>query len=388
MSARFTIDGSDQLESRLSALCVQISSGVQEIVPGRKLQALVLGGGYGRGEGGVFRTAGGDLPYNDLEFYVFVAGSPLLNSRRYQRPLTQLGDRLSGPAGLHVEFKVESIDKLRNGPVSMFSYDLVSANRIILGSHGIFAGCQKHLDGARIPLSEATRLLLNRCTGLLLAQEILEGGKLDPEKCDFIGRNLAKAKLAFGDALLTNLRQYHWSCRHRHKLLLELCATRESLPGLGKPLLEKILACHAEGVEFKLHPQHCRRSASEFLAEHDVLSALAADLWLWLESRRLNRRFSSIGEYALNHRPGEFELFPLRNYALNARVFGLGALFDPLSRHYPRERLLSSLPLLLSQPEVADKPWICEHLRRQLRTEASDWSGFVNAYKQLWSGYA
>jgi len=388
VSARFTIDGSDELEARLGALCDTISSAVQEIVPGPKLQSLVLAGGYGRGEGGVLHTAEGDRPYNDFEFYVFTAGNALLNSRRYRSRLQHLEHELSGRAGLHVEFKIESIDKLRHGPVSMFSYDLVSAPRVVCGNHGIFAGCEHHLDATRVPASEGTRLLLNRCTGLLLAREILEKEKLDQSKCDFIGRNLAKAKLAFGDALLTSQGRYHWSCRQRQARLVELCSPGESFTGLSKSFIDQLVVYHAQGVQFKLHPQRLNRTAADFLAEQERLCALAAELWLWLESRRLNRPFSSIGEYALTPRPEAPGSFALRNYALNARAFGLSALFDPLSRLYPRERLLSSLPVLLRQPDLADKPLLREHLRKQLRTEASDWSGFMNAYKQLWSGYA
>jgi hypothetical protein len=388
VSRRFTIDGSNELEYRLSALCDTISAAVQGIVPASKLQALVLAGGYGRAEGGVLQTAAGDRPYNDIEFYVFICGNPLLNSRRYRRELDHLGHELSGPAGLHVEFKIESIDKLRRGSVSMFSYDLVSAHRIVCGSHGIFAGCQHHLEAGKIPVAEATRLLLNRCTGLLLARECLDDGNLDPETSDFVGRNLAKAKLAFGDALLAARHRYHWSCRERHQRLIQLQSCADAPDGLGTLFIDRITGYHSEGVEFKLHPRRLTRSATEFRAEDEALSAVAAELWLWLESRRLNRSFASLREYALAARPGDPESFSLRNYALNARAFGLGALFDPLSRFYPRERLLSSLPLLLHQPDVTDKPLLRAHLRKQLRTQASDWSEFVHAYKQLWSNYA
>ena len=46
-----------------------------------------LGGGYGRGEGGVLRSpeSGEDQPYNDLEFYVFTRGSALIAERRFRR---------------------------------------------------------------------------------------------------------------------------------------------------------------------------------------------------------------------------------------------------------------------------------------------------------------
>src|SRR5439155_190335 len=101
VSARFTIDGGDKLEEQLSALCRCVCDGVRAIVPGRTLEAIVLGGGYGRGEGGVLLTSEGDKPYNDIEFYLFIKGSALMNQRRYGEGLNRLADDLSGDAGLH-----------------------------------------------------------------------------------------------------------------------------------------------------------------------------------------------------------------------------------------------------------------------------------------------
>src|SRR5438445_13084871 len=77
-AARFTLDGSDELERHLTQTCQKVLAGIQAIVPSRKLEALLLGGGYGRGEGGVLKTEAGNQPYNDLEFYVFIRGNTWL----------------------------------------------------------------------------------------------------------------------------------------------------------------------------------------------------------------------------------------------------------------------------------------------------------------------
>src|SRR5690349_17340395 len=97
---RFTVDGSDGLEAHLAQTCVRVAEGVRAIIPGQSLDAVLLGGGYGRGEGGVCITAEGDRPYNDLEFYVMVRGNVLAAERRYGRRLHDLGHRLSPGAGV------------------------------------------------------------------------------------------------------------------------------------------------------------------------------------------------------------------------------------------------------------------------------------------------
>lgn len=380
MNHRFTIDGSEALEQELERLCKQIVSGVEGIVPRHKLEAIVLGGGYGRGQGGVLKTETGDRPYNDLEFYVFLRGNPLLNEHKYGADLRELAESFSSGAGLHVEFKIDSLAKLRSSPISMFTYDLVAGHRTVLGGDTIFQGCEHHLQAEKIPLSEATRLLFNRCTGLLLAKELLGSQKLSLEQGDFIGRNLAKAQLALGDAVLTVFGQYHWSCPERHRRLSELAVSE-------LPPLEEVRQHHAAGVAFKLHPRSIAKPAAEFEKEHREISGLASQLWLWLESRRLKCEFSSVRDYALSEGEKCYGPAGWRNYLLNLRTFGPQAVFDSMAARYPRERLFNSLPLLLWNGEVSKEPEVKMRLQRQLRTGASDWAGLVAAYKQIWTSY-
>ena len=235
---RFTLDGSIQLECRLAELCEEISGATLSLVPRQKLQALVLGGGYGRGHGGVLKTPAGDALYNDLEFYVFLKGNALLNQSCYRQRFEALGELLSPKAGLHVEFKIDSLDKLRRRPVSIFSYDLVTGHRTVYGSSEVFAGCEHHRDSARIEPAEATRLLLNRCSGLLLVKELLLLNDITDEQCDFIGRNLAKAQLALGDALLAADANHLVSAIQRvsHHVAPELSGSADNAHAVGMTL--------------------------------------------------------------------------------------------------------------------------------------------------------
>lgn len=65
-----------------------------------------------------------------------------------------------------------------------------------------WSGCEHHDDATRIPLPEATQRLLNRCSDLLFAKERLAQDKFCAAEADFVGRNLAKAKLALDDVVL------------------------------------------------------------------------------------------------------------------------------------------------------------------------------------------
>ena len=397
-STRFTIDGSDALEGRLTEVGKRILEGVQSCVAKGSLEALVLAGGYGRGEGGVIKTAYGDAPYNDMELYVFLRGNRLLNEMRFGKRLHTLGDELSPLASVTVEFKIDSLHELRRRPVSMFSYDLVAKHRRLHGPDPVFVGCERHADPRNIPSSEATRLLLNRCTGLLLAKEILvretqanravgpspnpgsniPASELTAEEADFVGRNLAKAQLALGDAFLASSGQYHWSCLERHDRLRRKSAPAQ-LPWLGR-----VQELHAEGVKFKLHPSVRHNSREGLCRNFDELTGLAQDVWLWLERNRLNRPFVTAREYALDKVRKSRECAMWRNCLLNLKHFGLKAVLTAHPGRYPRERLLNTLPLLLWDTELTREPGVMRYLQKQIATQASEWRGMVAAYKQIW----
>ena len=380
MNLRYTLDGSPALESHLAATCDQVLAGVRRLVPGGQLQGVLLGGGYGRGEGGVLRTPDGDRPYNDLEFYVFVSGPAVLGEKKFRHPLHELGESLSPAAGLEVEFKVLTFDKLRHSPPSMFYYDLVMGHRWQLGDDSLLAGCEQHRDAAKIPLYEATRLLMNRCSGLLYSAERLARPQFGPDEADFVGRNLAKARLAFGDVLLTAHGQYHWSCQERHTRLVTM-----ALPVAGTApaeTLAQIREHHARGVEFKLHPRRTAASREELAREHAELVSLGQTLWLWLESKRLGLSFTTAGGYANTAANLCPETSRWRNRLVNARAFGLGGVSDA---RYPRERLFRALNLLLWETDGTVRHQSA--LQTLLRTSATDLAGLTAAYAGLWGRF-
>ncbi len=375
---RFTRDGDEALEIHLATVCREIVSAVTGLVT-KKLEAIVLGGGYGRGEGGVLRTPAGDRPYNDLEFYIFLRGHPFVNQRKYGRLFHELGERLSPRAGVEVEFKLTSRAHVARSAPSMFFYDLISGHRRLVGESGIWAECEHHRDATRIPLSEATRLLMNRCTGLLFARERLRRNPFTDEDGDFVGRNQAKARLAFGDVLLVSRQQYHWSCLERQSRLKKLPVV--------VPWQDEMVSLHVEAVDFKLHPQRKAWPLEKFKEEQERLTALALKVWLWLESHRLQRQFTSNLDYALSPVNKCPETNPSRNRLVNARRFGAGALLDKRASRYPRERLLNALTLLLWEPQAAADPLLLRKIQAELHSEAGSFRDLVFAYRDLWQHF-
>jgi hypothetical protein len=380
---RFTLDGSDALEGQLQRTCAKVRDAVQRLVGPQRLEGLLLGGGYGRGEGGVLRagTLIEDRPYNDLEFYVLAKGSALLAERMFAPGLHELGLSLTPAAGVDVEFKILSASKLRRSPPTMFYYDLVSGHHWLLGSDKLLGGCDHHRNGPAIPLSEATRLLMNRCTGLLFCAEHIGTRSLDPAQQDFVGRNLAKAQLGLGDVLLAAHHQYHWSCRTRHERLNALRLEGE----LG--WAAALRPHHAAGVEFKLHPYRSTEELKRLAHRLEELTGLARQLWLWLEAQRLGVSFASISDYARTRVNLCPETKLLRNWLITLRSLGLKAAFGSGAPRYPRERLLRSLALLLFEPERIQEARDLALVQRALRSDAPGFRELVDAYRKLWERF-
>ncbi|OYW77334.1 MAG: hypothetical protein B7Z37_04625 [Verrucomicrobia bacterium 12-59-8] len=350
MSTRFTRDGSPALEQHLAEVCKWVREGIQAIVPEEKLEGIALAGGYGRGEGGVLRTDQGDCPYNDLEFFVLIRGSTFLNDRRYKAALHELGERLTPEAGIEVEFKIISKSALRRSPTSMFYYDLVMGHRWLVGDDTLLAATDHHRDASRIPLHEVTRLLFNRCSGLLFAKERLQRSDFSPDDADFVARNIAKAQLALGDALLASEGRYHWSCITRQQRL---------------ETDEAIRRHHTSGVEFKLHPYRSTLTRNELFQLHADVTQLAKDLFLKFESQRLGQAYSTAADYAqskLNKCPEQPAWKNLLRYLRTPRL-ALGVP-QPVKRH-PREALLHALAMML---------WDCLPINRE----------HIQAYQTLW----
>ena len=321
---RFTLDGSKSLERHIASICKKALELIED--SGRKIDALLLGGGYGRGEGGVLRTENGDQPYNDLDFYVFMPGTRWLNERCHARALHRAGEELTSIAGVEVEFKIESLTRLRRSPIGMFSYDLLAGHRWIKGDDTLLRGCEHHLEAERIPLHEGARLLLNRCSGLLFATDPVQS-------TDFIRRNIAKAQLALGDAVLTRFGKYHSSCLERRARVKTLY--------IDDSWWNEVQRHHEIGVEFKLHPYRSIEPREELARDHHAVSTLARQVWLWYESHRLSASFNSVRDYAASDANKCPETRAFKNLLINVKEFGRPSL------RYPRERLFNSCPTLL-----------------------------------------
>ena len=180
-----------------------------------KLRGVVLGGGYGRGEGGVARdeNTGRESLYNDLDFFAItedgVSGADLEAVGARLEPLAK---RWTEKLGIDVDFTVRTPWRIRHDQERLMIQELLHGYFDVAGSKGetLFAGVERREPSA-FPWMEAARLMMNRGVGLLLAHEKLTSHPSTP----FILRNINKCIIGVGDARLIARRGYRWKVAER-----------------------------------------------------------------------------------------------------------------------------------------------------------------------------
>lgn len=325
---------SQDFEARLGRDISTIASEVETAL-GDHLAALVLGGGYGRGEGGVVIRDGLEYPYNDLDFTL------ILHTSQSDRlaALEPIRKKWAAKLGIHVDFsRPLTPDEIGRLPRKLMWQDLLLGHQVVAGDPGLLARLAPASLREPLPIIEATHLLLNRGAGLLWAWRQIHGFERREDE-DFVRRNFFKAVLALGDALLIAHKRYQTPYRGRDTLLGGL------LPHLAIPDGKRLFDLYSEALVFKFKPDsgQFRGDGRQRLAD---LGALWWDIYRRIESMRTGQEFPTPGAYrrwaglrqSEEHLP---RLLP-RNIWHNIHNSVISFL-------YPREWLFRSLPVLLQR---------------------------------------
>jgi len=220
-----------------------------------RLQGVVLGGGYGRGEGGVrsfqcpvsnfqFPVSGSELGAageegkaretlsNDLDFFaVTEEGASAAEIAAIGAALEPVSRRWTERLGVDVDFTVRTPWRLRHDQVRVMIQELIHGYFDVAGKKGaeMFRGIEDRPPSA-FPWSEAVRLLVNRGVGLLLANERIHSETANYQlptanyqlpTTNFILRNINKCVLGAGDARLIARGGYRWKAEERAAALGE-----------------------------------------------------------------------------------------------------------------------------------------------------------------------
>ena len=170
--------------------------------------SVYLGGSYGRGDGGVRQDKENGILYNDLDFFVFAGEKPA----NAEKLLKEVAEKYESELKVDVDFSsTMSIKDLKKNRKRLMMQELKRGYRLVCGED-LLAKYLPEIPAEELPFSEACRLLFNRGMGLLLAGEKIA---MNSGEKDFILRNIYKAILGAGDAMLISRGEYCWSIVER-----------------------------------------------------------------------------------------------------------------------------------------------------------------------------
>lgn len=207
MTTNYTLADDPAVNALIAETVSGLAADLDQLEDRDHLEAVLLGGGYGRGEGGATPD---HRPYNDLDFFVITkTGTDGEIQKKIDRSLLPLRQKYHQKIGIDVDFApARNLDSLAKISRSMMFQELKYGHVTVYGNtHALdmFAT----IPAAELPHLEGFRLLLNRGAGLLFACQDLE------HSVDFNVRNFYKCILGCHDALLVIGNAYDYSFRRR-----------------------------------------------------------------------------------------------------------------------------------------------------------------------------
>ncbi len=212
--SKYTIKGSSALDNKIDSDLQRIA----EMAAPFCLAGVLLGG-YGRGEGTPFiHPNGSQSPFNDYDLIVVVDTLDHTVRQNFQSTEIQLSQEL----GLPVDLYPYLLSELPSREFSMLNYEMKYGHKVVWGDKDILATLPNYPHDA-LPLSEGSRLLMNRGKLLLDIQQRLANPKPlnDAERIRFI-KFIFKVRLALGDCALLAAGQYDIAYAVKKKRITDL----------------------------------------------------------------------------------------------------------------------------------------------------------------------
>ncbi|MBM4395522.1 MAG: hypothetical protein FJ087_07505 [Deltaproteobacteria bacterium] len=277
MTARLTARGGPAVEARVAGIVADASATLRAALPSSLYRAVLLVGGYGRGEGGVQVVRGEERPANNLD--VLVVTSALGTVAR--GAVKRIADAALGPvaarAGIGIDVGVVPAATVERAPCRVFWYDVRHGHRTLFGDPDWAPSLARFTADAILP-SDVRDLLVNRATLLVIDDSVLARGRPEGDVRRQVVRHGIKAVIGAGDALLFFLGGYHWKNAERQRRMRER-------PGVPSDLA----ALYDEAMETRFRSDDAPWDARDLAAWVDRLRAAARDAHLAVEARRLEK---------------------------------------------------------------------------------------------------
>ena len=194
----------DVVRKHLEFIVREILRNVDDVV------AILVNGGFGKGEGSVKRVNGHVIPLNDYDIVVI--------TKRPHKSLSFHSDTLENFAeslGIHLDIDLIWMPLLRFVSRRLYWYDIKFGSKVIYGDEKVIRFIPLNY-GDNPPLNEGLRLLFHRMAGLVeFFNPLYIRDECNRRQSELIIYNSIKAILACCESLLILAHKWHTSCRER-----------------------------------------------------------------------------------------------------------------------------------------------------------------------------
>lgn len=291
----------------LNTVLKKISNIFKEAFNDDQTAALILIGGYGRGEGGITLKDGEYHPHNNLDLlYIY--------NKHIEKSLVDTVDKtlqdLSKEYDIGIDMFTINKKKLLKLDGLVIGYDMRYGHKTLLGNSS-FLKEYKAFSLNNIDPVDVRQLLVNRGTLLLINRLLLQKSQLTEEEKRLIIKHTIKAIIGYGDALLYFNNAYHWSYAQKQSNMSELLN-----------IDEKIKKLYADALLFRFKPNYDDYLQKDLKKWNNELIQTLSSIHLQCESINLNQSNLSWNQY-LDITLKE-KSFPRQNVMQKAKSFLYG----------------------------------------------------------------
>lgn len=342
-TSRYTAAGSDAVESRIKSDMLFIKNYICDHFDEKKIYAIILGGSYGAGDGGVKIEDGVERPFHDYDFFIFFKKHSLIDFKNANVFFRSASSILTKKLGITVDFScVYHKDHLNHLPLSLRWYDLQMGHKILIGDlHALSS--RRTIDPWGFPIQEVFQLLLNRGVGVLQARRNFKQKNFNSLKISML---LYKVILAMGDGFLIAKGHYRSGMMLRYEIL----KCHASIP-----LIEELLPFYKKAINFRLHPvkeedqKKIQMLLSKTLYFFQKFYLSLFSLYYGKTLRDFSHLATTIVKDPIVDYRGKSTM---KNVLINISSFGIGCIFSKWVGAYPANRLFATLPFFLFDAEV------------------------------------
>lgn len=269
----FTYYNNKETEAFLNNVMHEASSVFIDLFSKNQTAALILIGGYGRGEGGIVFENGIYCPHNNLDLLYIYNGK--IKSDIVEKANNQL-QKISKKYNIGIDMSAINKQKLLKLDGQVVAYDMRYGHKTLLGDSK-FLKDHNAFSLYSIDPADIRQLLVNRGTLLLINRILLNKQTLTKDEKKLIIKHAIKAIIGYGDALLYFNDAYHWSYAQKQTNMSELTNIDKNIKDL-----------YSEAMLFRFMPDYDTFLKKDLKAWNDELISTLSSIHLECEKMNLN----------------------------------------------------------------------------------------------------